>query len=114
MLLYQWNLSFESGTPESETILLGIVDSVSPRPPYLPLAVPKDLADRISRLHGDPAVWWVGQFLKYLLRPQPSTVNMLKDAATQFKFDRPIVGLVILFESWVHLICLGYWNIGLT
>lgn len=83
------------GTAESDVILLGIVDSVSPRPPYLPLAVPKDLADRISRLHGDPAVWWVGQFLKYLLRPQPSTVNMLKDSATKYKFDRPIVGVHI-------------------
>lgn len=83
------------GTPESEVILLGIVDSVSPRPPYLPLAVPKDLADRINRLHGDPAVWWVGQFLKYLLRPQPSTVNMLKDSASKFNFQRPIVGVHI-------------------
>ena len=84
-----------AGNADSEVVLLGIVDSVSPRPPYLPLAVPKDLAERISRLHGDPAVWWVGQFLKYLLRPQPKTVNMLKEAATKFNFQRPIVGLVM-------------------
>ncbi|XP_014289365.1 alpha-(1,6)-fucosyltransferase [Halyomorpha halys] len=83
------------GHADSEVVLLGIVDSVSPRPPYLPLAVPKDLAERISRLHGDPAVWWVGQFLKYLLRPQPNTVNMLKDAASKFNFQRPIVGVHI-------------------
>ena len=33
--------------------------------------VPADLVQRISRLHGDPLVWWVSQFLLYMLRPQP-------------------------------------------
>uniref|UniRef100_A0A224XLR6 Alpha-(1,6)-fucosyltransferase n=1 Tax=Panstrongylus lignarius TaxID=156445 RepID=A0A224XLR6_9HEMI len=83
------------GTPNSPTIMLGIVDSVTPRPPFIPLVVPKDLADRIARLHGQPSVWWVGQFLKYLLRPQPATTDLLKDAANKFKFQRPIVGVHI-------------------
>ncbi|BES93248.1 Alpha-(1,6)-fucosyltransferase [Nesidiocoris tenuis] len=83
------------GNDHSPNIMLGIIDSVSPRPPYLPLAVPKDLADRISKLHGDPAVWWVGQFLKYLMRPQQSTTLMLRDAAVKFKYQRPIVGVHI-------------------
>ncbi|XP_014253946.1 alpha-(1,6)-fucosyltransferase [Cimex lectularius] len=83
------------GTPNSPAVLLGIIDSVSPRPPYLPLAVPKDLAERIERLHGDPSVWWVGQFLKYLLRPQPATTDMLQKAAVNFKFQHPIVGVHI-------------------
>lgn len=72
--------------------MLGIVDSVVPRPPYLPLAVPKDLVPRISRLHGDPSVWWVGQFLKYLLRPQDDTIALLRNAASKFNFRGPVVG----------------------
>lgn len=49
---------------------LPIVDSLHPRPQYLPLAIPEDLAPRLQRLHGDPSVWWVSQFVKYLVRPQ--------------------------------------------
>ena len=44
--------------------------SVNPRPAYLPPAIPADLSERIQRLHGDPIVWWIGQFIKYMLRPQ--------------------------------------------
>ena len=28
------------------------------------------------RLHGDPIVWWVSQFLMYMLRPQPHLEQM--------------------------------------
>ena len=71
------------------------MDSVSPRPPYLPPAVPSDLVDRIARLHGDPIVWWVSQFLKYMLRPQPHLRSMLKATVENFKFEHPIVGVHI-------------------
>ncbi len=53
------------GTNETQVIELPIVDMLSPRPPYLPLAIPRDLSDRMIRLHGDPQVWWIGQFMKY-------------------------------------------------
>ena len=81
-----------SGTPESQVISLPIIDSISPRPPFLPLAIPEDLAPRLIRLHGDPIVWWVGQFLKYLLRPQDDTAAMMQEAITNIGFKRPIVG----------------------
>ena len=48
------------------------------KPEFLPPAIPKDLADRIIRLHGDPVVWWVGQFLKYILRPKDNTLQYLE------------------------------------
>ena len=59
------------GKEDTQIVELPIVDSVNPRPPFLPQAVPADLVERISRLHGDPIVWWVSQFLLYMLRPQP-------------------------------------------
>ena len=52
------------GNEDTEAVELGIVDSVSPRPKFLPPSIPRDLADRIMRIHGDPIVWWVAQFLK--------------------------------------------------
>jgi len=83
------------GSPDTQVLELPIVDSVSPRPPYLPPAVPADLVDRIARLHGDPIVWWVSQFLKYMLRPQPHLRAMLKATEENFKFEHPIVGVHI-------------------
>jgi len=88
--------SSRSGWPGKEStqvIELPIVDSVNPRPPYLPPAVPADLIDRISRLHGDPIVWWVSQFLKYMLRPQPHLKEMLDNTVQNFNFEHPVVGI---------------------
>ena len=70
-----------------------IIDSINPRPKFLPPAIPKDLADRIMRIHGDPIVWWVSQFLKYLLRPQPNTAKMLVEAEKLHGLTKPIVGI---------------------
>lgn len=83
------------GSSDTQVVDLPIVDSVSPRPPYLPPAVPADLVDRIARLHGDPIVWWVAQFLKYMLRPQPHLEAMLQSTVTNFKLEHPIVGVHI-------------------
>uniref|UniRef100_UPI00358F6366 alpha-(1,6)-fucosyltransferase isoform X2 n=1 Tax=Myxine glutinosa TaxID=7769 RepID=UPI00358F6366 len=46
----------EENDREVQVVELPIVDSLHPRPAYLPLAVPEDLAPRVARLHGDPPV----------------------------------------------------------
>ncbi|KAL9877974.1 alpha-(1,6)-fucosyltransferase 8 isoform 3-T3 [Glossina fuscipes fuscipes] len=81
------------GRADSQVLVLPIIDSLVPRPPYLPLSIPEDLASRLRRLHGDPIVWWVGQFLKYLLRPQKSIKNFLVSGATKLGWSKPIVGI---------------------
>lgn len=90
MLLYF--VSLISGNVDTQVISLPIIDSLSSRPPYLPLAIPEDLMPRLVRLHGDPIVWWVGQILKYLLKPQPKTTQFIQEAITKMGFQRPIVG----------------------
>lgn len=80
------------GSPNVQVISLPIVDSVQPKPPFLPLRIPDDLAPRISRIHGDPIVWWIGQFLKYLLRPQPNIEKMFAQHKEKLGFEQPIVG----------------------
>ncbi|KAI8034792.1 hypothetical protein M5D96_012456 [Drosophila gunungcola] len=85
---YNW-----PGKPNTQVLVLPIIDSLMPRPPYLPLAVPEDLAPRLKRLHGDPIVWWVGQFLKYLLRPQTPTRDFLVAGMRNLGWERPIVGV---------------------
>lgn len=80
------------GGPLIQVVTLPIIDSLSPRPDFLPLSVPEDLAHRITRIHGDPIVWWVGQFLKYLLRPRDRIRNMLDEYKKKLGFKKPIVG----------------------
>ncbi|XP_057372772.1 alpha-(1,6)-fucosyltransferase-like [Daphnia carinata] len=81
------------GTNDTQVIELPIVDMLSPRPAFLPLAIPRDLSDRMIRLHGDPQVWWIGQFMKYLLRYQPETQKMLDQAKEKMNFKMPVVGV---------------------
>ncbi|XP_067311425.1 alpha-(1,6)-fucosyltransferase [Pseudorasbora parva] len=85
--------SGEANDRDVQVIELPIVDSLHPRPPYLPLAIPEDLADRLQRLHGDPAVWWVSQFVKYLIRPQAWLMKEIQEATTKLGFKHPIIGV---------------------
>lgn len=62
-------------------------------PPYFaPFSIPKDLSERIKRLHGHPGVWWISQFVKYLFRGQLWFENALKVYGKQVGYDQPIVG----------------------
>lgn len=80
------------GNQDSQIIHLPPVDYVYPKPYFLPQIIPDDLAERLTVLHGDPIVWWIGQIVKYLLRPRKSTINLLNDYAKKLKFQKPIVG----------------------
>ena len=73
-------------------LTLPIIDVVSPRPPYLPLAIPADLADRLTRLHGDPSVWFTSQFVRYLMRPQQHLQNELDAFVKRVQLRNPCVG----------------------
>lgn len=79
------------GTSKDQIITLPYYRSNS----FVPLTVPEDLAPRLDRLHGDPPVWWVGQFIKYLLRPKRTLKKFWKKASKILKFKRPIVGVHI-------------------
>ncbi|XP_071537591.1 alpha-(1,6)-fucosyltransferase [Panulirus ornatus] len=81
------------GSNETQVIDLPIIDTLSQRPPYLPLAIPRDISERLIRLHGDPGAWWVGQFLKYMLKFQPKTQEMLDSMGETLGFQKPLVGV---------------------
>lgn len=84
-----------NGHYNTQVVDLPIIDSLNPRPAQLPLAIPEDLAPRLKRLHGDPITWWVGQFLKYLLRYQPETQQIIDIGMEKLGFQTPIVGVHI-------------------
>ncbi|XP_060684839.1 alpha-(1,6)-fucosyltransferase isoform X1 [Hemiscyllium ocellatum] len=85
--------SGETNDKNVQVVELPIVDSLHPRPPYLPLAIPEDLAGRLTHLHGDPSVWWVSQFVKYLIRPQAWLEKEIEEATRKLGFRHPIIGI---------------------
>ncbi|XP_038641096.1 alpha-(1,6)-fucosyltransferase [Scyliorhinus canicula] len=85
--------SGEANDINVQVVELPIVDSLHPRPPYLPLAIPEDLAGRLTHLHGDPSVWWVSQFVKYLIRPQSWLEKEIEEATRKLGFRHPIIGV---------------------
>ncbi|EFN69737.1 Alpha-(1,6)-fucosyltransferase [Camponotus floridanus] len=81
------------GDPSKQVISLPIVDNVYPKPRFQPPSVPADLAPRLEKIHGHPLVWWVGQVLKYLMRPQDHVKRTLEKARERLGFKKPIVGV---------------------
>ena len=75
-----------------QNVLLPLEANIYPRPKYLPLAIPKDLAGKIEKIHGYPSVWWIGQFAKYLFRYQPEVQDEMAKKRFSLGFKRPIVG----------------------
>lgn len=58
----------------------------------MPMAIPEDIAERLVRLHGHPFVWFMGQLIKYLLRPQAWLNELMEKKYQAIKFQTPIVG----------------------
>jgi len=85
-------LSGEEGNKHDQVVVLPIVDGLPHRPPYLPLGIPEDLAPHLLRIHGNPSVWWVGQFMRFVMRPQDWLQKDLNDSEQKLRFKKPIVG----------------------
>ena len=91
--------------PESETVQvlhLPVIDSLRSHPDYLPLAIPQKLSNRLVQLHGAPSVWFIGQILKYLLRPTPKIEKFLQEKRQTFGYNHPIVGVHVRRTDKIH------------
>ena len=84
------------GTNETQIIELEFVQGLAlPVPAPFQLGIPVDLWERIARLYGNPSLWWISQFIKYLLRYQPETQKMMDRVKKSLNFGSPIVGIHI-------------------
>lgn len=72
---------------------LPIIDSIRPRPNYLPLTIPEEISSKLITLHGAPIVWFIGQILKFLMKPSTEVEKYLNQKRKQFSFNSPIVGV---------------------
>ena len=83
------------GDKNDEYIKLPRMRDMKKKPDFLPPALPSEFADRIISFHGDPVVWWIGQFLKYILRPTQDTMKYLKRNEPNYGDVRHHVGIHI-------------------
>lgn len=70
-------------------------DRPNPRPKYFPKSIPKDISERLMRLHGDPFAWWMGQFFKYAMRMNQEFQTYTDNLAREMGYESPVVGLQI-------------------
>ncbi|CAG5127667.1 unnamed protein product [Candidula unifasciata] len=66
-----------------------------PRPAFLPPAVPADLAQELSILHGNPSAWWIGQLARYIFRLKQNLLEEVISRGKKAGFTNTIVGIHI-------------------
>lgn len=63
--------------------------------PSSPFAFPAEFAPTLLKMHPDPPVFWIGIFMQYLMRYQPSVQDHIDTVvkALNFNKDQPIAGI---------------------
>ncbi|CAF3305974.1 unnamed protein product [Rotaria socialis] len=77
----------------ADVVKIPLIDDIQPRTEFMPMSIPADISKRLIRLHGNPFVWFTGQLMKYLLRPQDWLMEFMKKKFEEIKFETPIVGI---------------------
>ncbi|KAK6998879.1 alpha-(1 6)-fucosyltransferase-like isoform X2 [Biomphalaria glabrata] len=96
-----WGAS--SDMDKYDVIDLPIVDSLYPRPDFMPLAVPDDLYKELAVFHGDPPVWWIGQIIHYLFRMKPNVLKDVVNAGKKMGFRGTVVGVHVRRTDKINL-----------
>ncbi|KAK8740412.1 hypothetical protein OTU49_002897, partial [Cherax quadricarinatus] len=81
------------GNNNTQTVEFPMPKEPQPKPQHMPLAIPRDISERLIHLHGNPGAWWLGQFLKYMFRLQPYMQKLIKESEKSFHYRHPIVGV---------------------
>ncbi|CAG2102887.1 unnamed protein product [Medioppia subpectinata] len=70
-----------------------IIDYITPLPEFLPLVIPQQIADPLIRQSGEPFIWFIGNVLKYMLRPSDQLSQFMDTFKRDNQFSHPIVGI---------------------
>ncbi len=76
----------------ADVVDIPLIDNIHPRKDFMPMAIPQDIYERLIRLQGNPFVWFTGQLMKYLLRPQAWLREYMDKKYEEIKFETPVVG----------------------
>ena len=82
-----------SNVQSNETLIVPSLSVRSfPQFPQLPFAVPRDLFDMQKVTHGFPFGWFVGQFFKYAMRPNPRFEQYIQERRREVGIQQPFIG----------------------
>nr|XP_027211635.1 alpha-(1,6)-fucosyltransferase-like [Penaeus vannamei] len=70
-------------------------DNITPRHPYFPKSVPKDIGRRLVNANADPFAWWMGQFFRYAMRTASGFRDHVEKLRARLGFESPIVGVQV-------------------
>lgn len=90
-LPYHHRDGFLAGKNDSLLVAFPAWDNPQPRPGYIPRSIPKDISERLMRLHGDPFAWWLGQFFKYTMRKNEAFEEYVANLTQEIGYKSPIV-----------------------
>ncbi|KAI0987417.1 hypothetical protein GJ496_009963 [Pomphorhynchus laevis] len=84
-----------SGNLSNPAIELGLFKDLSPRPDFIPLAIPNHLSKStmILSLHGNPFTLYAGHLIRSVLSIQPEFQQIVDDTQNRFNFSSPVVGI---------------------
>ncbi|CAF0724834.1 unnamed protein product [Brachionus calyciflorus] len=77
----------------ADVIRMPVIDEITNKPEFFPLAIPKKYLNSLSRFHGDPFVWWAGQILNYLMRFNTKFEELVQNVKKKLNFQAPCVGV---------------------
>jgi glycoprotein 6-alpha-L-fucosyltransferase len=61
----------------------------------MPPAVPKEFADKLFTFHSNPFLWFVGQFLSYMMRPNEKLQQYIEKKKKDLKLPSPYVSIQV-------------------
>ena len=91
-----------------QVLKIASVNGLTPWPKFMPMAIPEDLAASIQRFHSYPAVWWLGQLVKFLIRPQDEFLKNIKERERMQNFKHPVVGYALTIIQYIHTVSMEF------
>ena len=71
-----------------EDLIVELPHGDIPKRPTSPAVIPDPIRSQVEIFHGNPTVWWLGQFIRFLWKPNEA---VRKEIAT-IEIKHPIVG----------------------
>uniref|UniRef100_A0A0N5BD57 Alpha-(1,6)-fucosyltransferase n=1 Tax=Strongyloides papillosus TaxID=174720 RepID=A0A0N5BD57_STREA len=83
------------GTRGDDVVIrIPIIDYISPKPDFVPLALPKELSSKMIELHSFPTAYFTGQILRYAMRHNDEFEKKFSKYVEEVPFEEsPIVGI---------------------
>ena len=78
-----------------QVVYLPDINRINPQPPFLPQAIPRELADKLFTFHGKPFAWFAGQLFSYLSRPNEELKRYFAERRKSVNITKPYVGYVL-------------------